>query len=120
MKRFLLFAGTEASGGFGAGGLVNDFDTAADAFVALVDHQVPSTWWHILDTQTGEILDREHVQVKDGTLSFTKSTRVAGSRAAQTTLPSVAAAPFGELEQTLRSAVETSVRSNGRANGTHA
>ena len=38
-----------------------------------------------------------------------KSTRVAGSRAAQTTLPSVAAAPFGELEQTLRSAVETSM-----------
>jgi hypothetical protein len=119
MKRFLLFAGNEHSRGFGANGLINDFDSAAEALVSMVDHQIPSTWWHVLDTQTGEVIDREHVRIKDGVLSFATSERIVGAKAPQKpAMPSVAAAPFGDLEHTLRTAVETSVRGNGRANGT--
>lgn len=123
MKRFLLFAGNENSNAVGVNGLVSDFDSLAEAFLSIVDQQTPSKWWHVLDTQTGQVFDREHLRTKDNTLTFVNSDRIAG-----TSTPRVAiippAKPLDDLEASLRTVVEASVKPNGQgrngyANGSH-
>jgi hypothetical protein len=101
---------------------VNDFDSAADAFLSLVDQQTPSEWWHILDTQTGEVIERRHIRTSNGMIGFQRSERVVGSQATKKTLPIAAptpkAADLSDLEAGLRTVVTNGVRNgNGHANG---
>ena len=93
MKRFLLFAGNGNSNAQGINGLVGDYDAVAEAFLSLVDNQVPSTWWHILDTHTGEVIEREHLRAKDSTLSFAKSDRIVGVSMPRVRGPAAGEAP---------------------------
>ena len=121
MKQFLLFAGTEAMKASGMNGFVADFDSAAEAFLSLVDHQTPSEWWHILDTQTGEVIERRHIRANNGSIAFQRSDRVVGTQGKRT-LPIATPLPKGadlqELEAGLRTVVANGVKSgNGAANG---
>jgi len=122
MKRFLLFAGTDTSKSVGVNGLAGDFETALEAFVSLVDHQTPSEWWHILDTQTGEVLERRHLKV-NGSLNFTRSDRVVGSQAPRTpitvrpALHANGADAAKELEAGIRATVASVNKPNGTASG---
>jgi hypothetical protein len=120
MKQFLLFAGTESTGTVGVNGLMGDFDSAADAFVAIVDHQHAAEWWHILDTKTGEVLERRHLRVSNGMIGFQKSEWTVGS--APQKLPIAAPAQKGsdltDIEAGMRAVVATGFRNgNGHANG---
>src|SRR5688572_7629062 len=81
MKQFLLFAGTESVPDNGASGFVADFDSAVDALLFLVDHRVRSQWWHVLDTKTGEVVERSHVSTANGMIGFERSKWIAGSHA---------------------------------------
>ncbi|MBM1171398.1 hypothetical protein [Microvirga arabica] len=122
MKRFLLFAGTETSKNVGANGLAGDYETALEAYVSLVDNQTPSEWWHILDTQTGEVIERRHLKV-NGTLSFMRSDRVVGSQASRApitfrpALQTSGADAAKELEAGLRATVASVTKPNGNSNG---
>ena len=78
MKQYLLFAGRDDAHLKGAQGLVGDFDSFAEAFVSLVDQQTPAQWWHILDTQTGEVVERRHLKVHNGMIGFERSAWIAG------------------------------------------
>jgi hypothetical protein len=121
MKRFLLFAGTETSKTVGVNGLAGDYETALEAYVSLVDNQTPSEWWHILDTQTGEVIERRHLKV-NGTLSFMRSDRVVGSQAQRTpitvrpTLQTSGVDVAKELEAGIRATVASVSKPNGSAN----
>jgi hypothetical protein len=130
MKQFLLFAGCASTNLKGIHGFVGDYDSFAEAFVALVDRQIPSEWWHILDTQTGEVVERQHLKVRNGMIGFERSHWVVGQ---PTKEEPVAAAPapaiavslpngpdLSALEADLRSAVVTGTKNghtNGAANG---
>jgi hypothetical protein len=126
LKQFLLFAGTEAKRSDGVNGLVGDYDSAAEAFVSLVDRQTPSEWWHVLDTQTGEVIERPHLRVSNGMIGFQRSERIVGTKPAKL---AIAPAParkvvdhLTELEEEMRSAVAGGVANgrahvNGQANG---
>src|SRR4028118_1920455 len=81
MKQFLLFAGTQATKANGVNGFIGDFDSAAEAFLSLGDHQTPSEWWHVLDTQTGEVIERRHIRTSNGMIGFQRSDRFVGSQA---------------------------------------
>ena len=118
MKRYLLFAGHNSANAPGVNGLIGDYDGPAEAFLSLVDNQTPSTWWHILDTHTGEVIEREHLRAKDSVLSFDKSDRVVGYASPRmAVLPP--AKPLSELERSIRNVVETSVKANGQVGGAH-
>jgi hypothetical protein len=122
MKRFLLFAGAETSKTVGVDGLAGDYETALEAYVSLVDNQTPSGWWHILDTQTGEVIERRHLKV-NGSLSFMRSDRIVGSQAARTpitfrpTLQMSAVDATKELEAGLRATVASVSKPKANANG---
>jgi hypothetical protein len=122
MKRFLLFAGTETSKTVGVNGLSGDYETALEAYVSLVDNQTPSEWWHILDTQTGEVIERRHLKV-NGSLSFTRSDRIIGSQAQRTpitvrpALQTSGADAAKELEAGIRVNVASMSKPNGSSNG---
>ena len=127
MKQYLLFAGREETNLKGIHGFVGDFDSFAEAFVALVDRQTPSEWWHILDTKTGEVVERKHLKVHNGMIGFERSHWVAGQTSQEETVGTSAPAPvitvslpkapdLNALEADLRSAVVTGVK-NGHANG---
>ncbi|MBM6580983.1 hypothetical protein ILT44_12385 [Microvirga sp. BT689] len=122
MKRFLLFAGTEASKTVGVNGFAGDYETALEAYVSLVDNQTPSEWWHILDTQTGEVVERRHLKV-NGSLSFMRSDRIIGSQAQRTpitirpTLQTSGGDVAKELEAGIRATVASVGKPNGNANG---
>ncbi len=81
MKQYLLFAGRADANLKGVQGLVGDFDSFAEAFVSLVDQQTPAAWWHILDTQTGEVVERQHLKVHSGMIGFERSAWIAGQPA---------------------------------------
>jgi hypothetical protein len=81
MKRFLLFAGTDVAKANGVTSFVADFDSSAEALVLLVDHQKPAEWWHILDTQTGEVIERRQIRLHNGTIGFQRSDRIVGTQA---------------------------------------
>lgn len=120
MKQFLLFAGTETTKTDGVNGLAGDFDSAAEAFLSLVDKQTPSEWWHVLDTQTGEVIERRHVRMSNGMIGFQRSERVVGAQAKK--LPISAPIPKGSdlngLEADLRTVVTNGFKNgNGQANG---
>ncbi len=135
MKQYLLFAGRANSGATGVHGLVGDFDSFADAFVSLVDRQTPCDWWHILDTQTGEVVERQHLKINNGMIGFQRSEWVLGEGAkkepitisAPTSAPaasgSAPAAKMPEIdtiEADLRSVITSGLKnghSNGAANG---
>ncbi len=129
MKQYLLFAGQEDTNLKGIHGFVGDFDSFAEAFVSLVDRQTPSQWWHILDTKTGEVVERRHLKVHNGMVGFERSEWVAGQfiKEEPITVPAPAApapAPklpdLSALEADLRSALVTGTKSghaNGAANG---
>jgi hypothetical protein len=87
MKRFLLFAGTDVVTAHGVAGFVADFDSSAEALVLLVDQQHPSEWWHILDTQTGEVIARRQVRLSNGTIGFQRSDRIVGTLAKTMPVP---------------------------------
>ena len=93
MKRFLLFAGTDIIKANGVTGFVADFDTSVEALVSLVDHQTPCEWWHILDTRTGEVIERRQIRLSNGTIDFERSDRIVGTQAR--TMPISAPAPKG-------------------------
>ena len=81
LKQYLLFAGREDTNLKGVHGVVGDFDSFAEAFVALVDRQTPSEWWHILDSKTGEVVERQHLKVHNGMIGFERSAWIAGQPA---------------------------------------
>ena len=128
MKQYLLFAGRDDASVKGVHGYAGDFDSFAEAFVALVDRQTPSEWWHILDTKTGEVVERQHLKVHNGMIGFERSQWVAGQAtkveavvAASAPAPAITvslpkAPDLSALEADLRSAVVTGVK-NGHANG---
>jgi hypothetical protein len=118
MKRFLLFAGAETSKTVGVSGLVGDYETALEAFVSLVDNQTPSEWWHILDTQTGEVIERRHLKV-NGSLSFMRSDRIVGSQAPRTPITVRAALQTsgGDASRVLEAGIRASVASVSKPNG---
>jgi hypothetical protein len=116
MKRFLLFAGTDLAKANGVTGFVADFDSSAEALVLLVDQQTPSEWWHILDTQTGEVIERRQIRLSNGTIGFQRSDRIVGTPAQR----SIAAASAGAARETLEASprsVVTSGFGNGHGNG---
>ena len=130
MKQFFLFAGRNDASLKGVHGFVGDFDSFAEAFVALVDRQTPSQWWHVLDTKTGEVVERQHLKINNGMISFERSHWVAGqpaqAEAVAALLPAQApaiavslpkAADLNALEADLRAVVTTGVK-NGHANNT--
>jgi hypothetical protein len=122
MKQYLLFAGTESSKTVGVNGFVGDFDSVAEAFLHIVDHQTPSEWWHVLDTQTGEVVERRHIRMNNGMLGFHRSDWIIGQKAQKVSAPMPKNADFSELEAGLRAVVTNGVRSgggqaNGNANG---
>jgi hypothetical protein len=120
MKQFLLFAGTEGTRTVGVNGLLGDFDSAADAFVAIVDHQLPSEWWHILDTKTGEVVERRHLRVSNGMIGFQKSEWIVGTSTKKLPInaPAPKAGDITDLEAGMRAVVSNGYRSaNGHANG---
>ena len=129
MKQFLLFAGREDASLKGVHGFVGDFASFAEAFVALVDRQTPSQWWHILDTKTGEVVERQHLKVNNGMIGFQRSDWVAGQTTKEEAIAAPAPAPapaisvslpkaadLNALEADLRSVVVTGTK-NGYANG---
>ena len=119
MKRFLLFAGTDLAMAHGVAGFVADFDSSAEALVLLVDQQKPSEWWHILDTQTGEVIARQQVRLSNGTIGFQRSDRIVGTHAKTKAVPAPAPRRAGldPLETDLRDTVATGLATgNGRAN----
>ncbi len=124
MKPYLLFAGREDASLKGVHGFVGDFDSFAEAFVSLVDRQTPSQWWHILDTKTGEVVERQHLKVHNGIIGFERSHWVVGqpSKEEAITLPApalVSASPklpdLDSIEADLRSAIGG--LQNGHASG---
>src|SRR5215211_1155138 len=120
MKRFLLFAGTEGAKANGVTGFVADFDSSVEALVSLVDHQTPSEWWHILDTRTGEVIERRQIRLSNGTIDFERSDRIVGTQAKTVPIsaPALKGADFKRLEADLRNVVTTGLRSgNSQANG---
>lgn len=126
MKQFLLFAGQDDAGTKGVHGLIGSFDSCADAFVALVDRQALCTWWHILDIRTGDVVERRHLKVNNGMISFQRSDWTVGASNRQEILAPALALPIsvalpkggdlGSLEAGLRSAVTNGVK-NGKING---
>jgi hypothetical protein len=127
MKQFLLFAGRESANLKGVQGFVGDFDSFSEAFVALVDRQVPSEWWHVLDTKTGEVVERQHLKVHNGMVGFERSHWMAGQPPKVEPVVTATPAPvisvslpkapdLSALEADLRSAVVTGSK-NGHANG---
>ena len=129
MKQYLLFAGREETNLKGLHGFVGDFDSFAEAFVALVDRQTPSQWWHVLDTKTGEVVERQHLKVNNGMIGFHRSDWVVGQTAKEELTAALTSAPvpaisvslpkaadLNALEADLRSVVASGVK-NGHANG---
>lgn len=118
MKQYLLFAGTAATKTLGLKGFIRDFDSAAEAFLALVDNQIPSEWWHILDTQTGEVLERRHIRISNGMMGFQRSEWIVGTAAPKAAMPVATGTNLAELEAGLRSVVTNEVKNGtGHANG---
>ncbi len=119
MKQYLLFAGQDDRTANGVQALVGDFDSFAEAFVSLVDRQTPSQWWHVLDTKTGEVIERRHIRASNGMIGFQRSDWVVGTPAkkAPISLPSTADSDLSDLEVGLRSVVVNGIKNgNGRAN----
>lgn len=125
MKQYLLFAGSANVSAAGVHGLVGNFDSFADAFVSLVDRQTPCDWWHILDTHSGEVVERRHLKVSSGMIGFQRSDWVVGqpAKAEPISLPasaSTAAEPglpeIESIEADLRSVLTNGLK-NGHANG---
>ncbi len=120
MKQFLLFAGPQAAAAKGANGLVGDFASAAEAFLSLVDHQTPSEWWHILNTQTGEVIERRHIRMSHGMIGFQRSDWIVGSQA-KNAAPSITGPTEADLDRLgadLPNAVVPGHETgNGHANG---
>jgi hypothetical protein len=124
MKQFLLFAGTESEKAVGVNGLVGDYDSAAEALLSIVDNQTPAQWWQILDTKTGEVVERRHVRVSNGMIGFNKSERTVGTSAKKLAIsaPSTKAAELADLEAGMRAVVNGGFKNgnghpNGHANG---
>ncbi len=135
MKQYLLFAGRDDAHLKGVQALVGDFDSFAEAFIAMVDRQNPAAWWHILDTHTGEVVERRHLKVHNGMIGFERSEWIAGQSAREEAIAASSPAPAPEptmaivlpkaadlsaLEADLRSAVTGSLKNNhanGKANG---
>ena len=91
----------------------------ADAFLSLVDQQTPSEWWHVLDTRTGEVVERRHLRTSNGMIGFQRSDWVIGTPAkkAAIALPSTADLDLSDLEVGLRSVVVNGIKNgNGRQN----
>ena len=122
MKQYLLFAGRQDGNNKGVHGLVGAFDSFAEAFVSLVDQQAASEWWHVLDTKTGEVVERRHLKISNGMIGFQRSDWLVGPRGQQDTVgapqlpisvPLPKAAELGGIEAGLRSAVASGIK-NGR------
>ncbi len=125
MKQFLLFAGQEDMSARGVHGFIGDFDSFAEAFVSLIDHQTPSRWWHILDTKTGEVVERRHLKISNNMIGFQRSEWTIGQTSQQGAitplrLPSAASLPpapnLVRLEAELRSASASGMK-NAPADG---
>ncbi len=129
MKQYLLFAGRDDASLKGVHGLVGDFDSFAEAFVTLVDRQTPAQWWHILDTKSGEVVERQHLKIHNGMIGFERSHWVVGQPAIDEpiTVPAPIAATSGaklpdidSIEADLRSVLVSGIKNghtNGAANG---
>jgi hypothetical protein len=121
MKQYLLFAGRANTNASGVHGFVGDFDSFTEAFVSLVDRQTPSEWWHILDTKTGEVVERKHLKVHNGMIGFERSHWVVGqpSKEEPIALPAPVAAT-SELKLPEIDSIEAdlhAVLTNGLKNG---
>jgi hypothetical protein len=116
MKQFLLFAGTADNPAGGMHGFAGDFDSIAEAFLGLVDSQIASEWWHVLDTKTGEVVARQHLKTAKGMIGFQKSDWIVGSGSS---LPSVRGADLSELDIGL-SVVVPKVEAAGEKSGAEA
>jgi hypothetical protein len=123
MKQYLLFAGRDDGSSKGVHGLIGSFDSCAEAFVALVDRQIPCGWWHILDTRTGEVVERRHLKIHNGMIGFQRSDWVVAPPVRQEvvatppalpiSVPTPAVADLGGIEAGLRSVVTTGIK-NGK------
>jgi hypothetical protein len=89
-------------------GFSGDFDSVAEAFLALVDRQIPSEWWHVLDTKTGEVIERRHIRTKNGMIGFQKSNWVVGQPTEQIPLLPPAKG-LDELEAELQAVIALAV-----------
>ena len=118
MKQFLLFAGTESAKADGVRGFIGDFESVAEAYLSLVDQQIRSEWWHVLDAKTGEVTERRHIRTSNGMIGFQRSDWVVGTPAkkAPISLPSTADSDLSELEVGLRTVVVNGINNNGRPN----
>ena len=116
MKRFLLFAGTDVAKANGVTSFVADFDSSAEALVLLVDHQKPAEWWHILDTQTGEVIERRQIRLGNGTIGFQRSDRIVGTPA-KMTLAAAAAGAARETPEPIRETWSRPAFGTGHGNG---
>ncbi len=129
MKQYLLFAGRANTDTSGVHGLVGDFASFAEASVSLVDRQTPSEWWHILDTHTGEVVERQHLKISSGMIGFQRSEWVVGQPAKEEPITVTApAAPIPapklpeieSIEADLRSVLTSGLKkghADGAANG---
>jgi hypothetical protein len=120
MKQYLLFAGRQDGNSKGVHGLVGAFDSFAEAFVSLVDQQAASEWWHVLDTRTGEVVERRHLKISNGMIGFQRSDWLVGPRGQQDTVgapqlpisvPMPKAAELSGIEAGLRTAVANGIKS---------
>ena len=59
--------------------------------MSLVDQQTAAQWWHILDTKSGEVVERRHLKVHKGMIGFERSDWVLGDSPKME--PGVVAAP---------------------------
>ena len=83
---------------------------------------IPSEWWHVLDTKTGEVTERRHIRTTNGMVGFQRSDWVIGTPAKKgpIALPSTAESDLSELEVGLRSVVVNGIKSGGRPNAPQA
>src|SRR5215218_8216014 len=132
MKQYLLFAGRTNTTASGVHGFVGDFDSFTEAFVSLVDRQTLSEWWHILDTKTGEVVERKHLKVHNGMIGFERSHWIAAQPAKEDpiALPAPVAATsepklpeIDSIEADLQAVLTNGLKNspakgaNGKANG---
>ncbi len=132
MKQYLLFAGRANTHAAGVHALIGDFDSFAEAFVSLVDRQTASEWWHILDTMTGEVVERQHLKVHNGMIGFERSHWIVGQppKEGSIAVPAPVTAPpepklpgIDSIEADLHAVLTNGLKNgsakgaNGKANG---
>src|SRR3954462_7454201 len=108
MKQFLLFSGSDDGNREGVNAFVQEFDSVAEAILFLVDNPFARSWWHLLDTQTGEVTERRHLRVTNGAVGVRRSDWAIGTQTKKPTVSvsSPEAVALAGLEAELRDVVQ--------------